>query len=151
MKSKNILILSSIFVLTVGISIIGFNNDKTINELKTIEKPIIKVDTVKLDTFSEANLIIELFDNQIKEPNIVLAQAKLETGNFKSYLFKKSNNLFGFRDFNGYKAYKTWKHSVLAYKNWQDKKYKGGDYYLFLERIKYAEDTLYCNKLKEFK
>lgn len=115
-----------------------------------LPKPTLVADTVRIDTFSENNLILEMHNLEMLAPNIVLAQAKLETGNFKSYLFRCSNNLFGFRNFNGYIKYESWKESVKAYKNWQTRKYKGGDYYDFLEYIKYAEDTLYVYKLKQF-
>lgn len=130
----------------------------TINPIKKYEqpkmeihKPTITADTVRIDMFSEANLILYMHELCIKSPNIVLAQAKLETANFTSYLFITSNNLFGFRGWKGYYKYKNWKYSVLAYKNWQDKKYNGGDYYVFLKNINYAEDSLYIHKLKQFK
>lgn len=84
----------------------------------------------------------------IKHPEIVFAQARLETGNFKSLLFTKNNNLFGFRGKNGYIEYDHWAESVKAYKRFQDKYYKGGDYYSFLERIGYAEDSNYIKKVK---
>src|SRR5574343_185628 len=50
-----------------------------------------------LDTFSEANLVkfMEILD--IQHPDIVLNQAKHETGNFTSNRFKKYNALFGFQ------------------------------------------------------
>ena len=149
MKIKNLLLIGIITLLTVGTAIVGFGLDS--NKTITIQKPIYHPDTVKINTFSENNLTKLLDSLNIKHSNIVLAQAKLETGNFKSYLFKKSNNLFGFRNFNGYKSYKSWIHSVYAYKEWQDKKYKGGDYYKFLIYIRYAEDSNYIYKLKQFK
>lgn len=148
MKTKNLIIIFSI----LGIMILGLYRLKVSSEepIRELPKPTLIADTVKIDTFSEVNLVNYIHEVEIKAPNIVLAQSKLETGNFKSYLFEKSNNLFGFRNFNGYIKYNSWKQSVVAYKNWQAKKYKGGDYYDFLEDIKYAEDTLYCYKLKQF-
>ena len=148
MKTKNLIIIFSI----LGIMILGLYRLKVSSEepVREISKPTVTADTVRIDTFSEVDLVNYIHELEIKAPNIVLAQAKLETGNFKSYLFRCSNNLFGFRNFNGYIRYNSWKHSVAAYKNWQDKRYKGGDYYDFLEDINYAEDTLYCYKLKQF-
>ena len=108
------------------------------------------IDSLKTDTFSEANLILLINELKIKEPNIVLAQSKLETGNFSSYLFLKSNNLFGFRGWSSYHKYDDWQSSVKAYKKWQDKNYKGGNYYSFLINVGYAEDSLYIQKLKQF-
>lgn len=141
-----ILLVASIFVAGI-ITLYEVHKNEVQPELP---KPTVVADTVRIDTFSENNLILELHDLKVLAPNIVLAQAKLETGNFKSYLFKCSNNLFGFRNFNGYIKYKHWKESVKAYKDWQSRKYKGGDYYDFLVNIKYAEDTLYVYKLKQF-
>lgn len=148
MKNKNLIIIFSI----LGIMILGLYRLKVSSEepVREIPKPTLIADTVKLDIFSEVDLVNYIHELEIKAPNIVLDQAKLETGNFKSYLFEKSNNLFGFRNFNGYIKYDSWKQSVAAYKNWQAKKYKGGDYYDFLEYINYAEDTLYVYKLKQF-
>lgn len=141
-----ILLVASIFV--AGIITLY---EVHLNEVQPeLSKPTIIADTVRIDTFSENNLILEMHDLGILAPNIVLAQAKLETGNFKSYLFECSNNLFGFRNFNGYIKYDSWKSSVKAYKVWQTKKYHGGDYYDFLENIGYAEDTAYVYKLKQF-
>ena len=41
-----------------------------------------------------------------------------------------------------------WTKSVRYYKRWQLRKYNGGDYYLFLKNVGYAEDTLYLKKIK---
>jgi flagellum-specific peptidoglycan hydrolase FlgJ len=141
-----VILVASIFIA----GLISLSQIHKNNEILDLPKPTIIADTVRIDTFSENALIIELHELKMLAPNIVLAQAKLETGNFKSYLFKKSNNLFGFRNFNGYIKYDSWKSSVKAYKDWQTRKYKGGDYYDFLEHINYAEDTLYVYKLKQF-
>ena len=70
------------------------------------------------------------------------------------------NNLFGF-GWNGktYSKFKHWSESVLAYKEWQDRLYKGGDYLIFLNCLylrsdgtcqSYAEDPNYVKRLKTF-
>jgi flagellum-specific peptidoglycan hydrolase FlgJ len=76
---------------------------------------------------------------QIKHPEIVIRQAILESGWFKSPFLMSRNNLFGFRKVN-YLRFKNWKESVEYYKKWQDKKYTNPkeDYYKFLVRVKYA-------------
>lgn len=150
MKSKNILIICALCIFTVGVSLFSFKPIKE-EPIKLIPKPIQYADTVNLDTFSEANLNCMMQNLEIQCPNVVMAQAKLETGNFKSYFFKVSNNLFGFRNYNGYKRYNNWIASVQDYAKWQDKYYKGGNYYEFLKHMGYAEDTLYIQKLKQFK
>lgn len=87
-------------------------------------------------------------------PNIVSAQAKLESGHYRSNLALKHNNLFGIYD-NKHKRYahfNHWTQSVLAYKHWVQYKYspfKDSSYYEFILRINYAEDQKYINKLKQ--
>lgn len=125
------------------------------DSLRTIDflDSIATIDSIKVaDSLSNIlnaeNLLSELIKQDIKFPHIVLAQAKLETGNFTSRLCKTHNNLFGLRHKNGYYSFDTWQESVLGYKNWVQYKYKSGDYYEFLDRIGYAEDPLYIQKLK---
>lgn len=117
-----------------------------------IRKPSIIVDTVRIEVFSEANLIRYMEILEIEYPNIVLAQAKLESGNFTSNRFKQYNALFGFQTSNtNIIKYKSWKESVINYKNWQMRRLKDGEnYYDFLVRVKYSEDSNYVNKLKQF-
>jgi hypothetical protein len=50
-----------------------------------------------------------------------------------------------------YHTYTNWVESVKAYKLWQDKYYKGGNYYDFLDSIGYAEDGKYTSNLKQIK
>ena len=108
-----------------------------------IRKPSIIVDTVRIEVFSEANLIRYMNILEIEYPNIVLAQAKLESGNFTSNRFKQYNALFGFQTSNtNIIKYKSWKESVINYKNWQMRRLKDGEnYYDFLVRVKYSEDS----------
>lgn len=87
----------------------------------------------------------------IKHPEVVIRQFILETGWGKSYVCKKYNNLFGFRNVNGYMKYSHWTESIESYKRFQDKKYKGGCYYTFLNNIGYAEAENYVEVLKTIK
>ena len=87
----------------------------------------------------------------IEYPDIVYAQAVLETGNFNSTLCTVGNNLFGLYDSKRGKYYKFnhWTESVVKYKEWIQRRYKPPqDYYTFLKRIGYAEDSQYINKLR---
>ena len=84
---------------------------------------------------------------EIPHPDIVYAQAILETGWFTSC---SHNNLFGLSPGGKHKKYNHWKESVQAYKKYISSKYDGNeDYFVFLERIKYAEDPKYTFKLKQ--
>lgn len=100
------------------------------------------------DNLNDSNIIRELKNQDIKYPEIVLAQAKLETGNYTSNVCLKYNNLFGLRKNNKYYKFKHWTQSISAYKRYIQYRYTGGNYYKFLIRIKYAEDDLYIEKLK---
>lgn len=90
----------------------------------------------------------------IKNPEIVLAQAILETGCFKSRVCKEQNNLFGLWNSSksNYYSYKHWSHSIKAYADSIQYKYdEEEDYYKFLDRIGYAEDPKYIEKVKEIR
>lgn len=88
----------------------------------------------------------------VYHPEIVYAQAVLETGNFKSDLCINGNNLFGLYNSKEKEYYKfdNWTESVEAYIDYIQYKYKPpNDYYQFLDNIGYAEDPNYVNKLKK--
>jgi hypothetical protein len=90
----------------------------------------------------------------LKHDTIILTQAKLETGNYKSYQCRVNNNLFGLFNSSKMEYYKFnhWSESVEAYKKWIQYRYKDEeDYYNFLNRIGYAEDSSYVSKLKWIK
>ena len=92
----------------------------------------------------------ELVRQGVPHSKIVLAQARLETGNFTSGRCKRDNNLFGIKHNGRYAKYRTWQDSIKDYKQRISSRYDGGCYYAFLKRIKYAEDKKYINKLKQF-
>lgn len=85
-------------------------------------------------------------------PEIVYAQAVLETGHFKSVGCLRHHNLFGLYDSRAkrYCRFNHWSESVVAYREWIQKRYKPPeDYYKFLSRIGYASDPTYISKLKQ--
>ena len=86
-----------------------------------------------------------------KYPNIVTAQAILETGHFKSYGCRERKNIFGLWNHKEQEFYifDSWQDSCDAYLRMVQYKYKGGDYYSFLDKLGYATDPEYVNKLKK--
>lgn len=101
---------------------------------------------------NDSILYLALVHYEIKEPKVVLAQAKLESGNYTSYLFKKNNNFLGLYNSRKrqYFEFDHWSECILAYKSMIEYKYKDGeDYYQFLDRIKYAEDSAYLDKVRK--
>lgn len=96
------------------------------------------------------NLYAALKKHGIKFPKIVLAQAILETGYFRSRVCNEHNNLFGLRHSKGYYSFDHWEESVVAYKNKVQYKHRDGEgYYSFLKRIGYASAPDYINKVRE--
>ena len=87
----------------------------------------------------------------LQHPEIIVAQSILETGYYKSRGCVEHNNLFGLYDSKNKKYFRfaSWQESILAYKNKVQYKYNSGDYYHFLERIRYAEDPEYIEKVKQ--
>ena len=87
----------------------------------------------------------------LENKDIVYAQAVLETGHFTSRVCLEYNNLFGLYDSKNKDYYKFnhWSESVVAYKEWIQKKYQPpNNYYAFLEEINYANDKEYISTLK---
>lgn len=93
-------------------------------------------------------VVCEYYD--VKHPRIVTAQAILESGNFESELFKEYNNPFGLYNSRkkDYYKFNHWTDAILAYQTMIEYKYKGGNYYSFLDSIGYAEDPNYIRKVK---
>ncbi len=99
----------------------------------------------------------EIEKQGIEYPEIVLAQVIEETGWLKcQWCSLRFNNLFGMRlsrfkrpgNINGYILYENWIDSIRAYKKWQMKHFKGGNYFEFLKRINYATNPKYIQNLK---
>lgn len=76
--------------------------------------------------FSEKALIALMKELKIKYPEVALSQARLETGNFTSDIFKENHNLFGMKMAElrptsavgvnrGHALYTNWKESVVDY------------------------------------
>jgi len=129
----------------------------TVKIIDTINKK--QIDTASINTIPkffyqspEEGLEEALIYYDIKHKNIVYAQAILETGNFKSKVCIKHNNLFGLYNSktNSYYKFNHWTESIIAYKKWIQKNYKyPNDYYTFLEKINYAESERYTKLLRK--
>ena len=97
------------------------------------------------------NLYQEIIRNGIRHPKIVLAQAILETGWFRSPLCRNRHNLFGLTNpkTGKYYEFNHWTESVRAYYTKVQYKYKGGNYLLWLHKIGYAEDPMYIREVAQ--
>ena len=96
------------------------------------------------------NLYAALKKHGIKYPKIVLAQAILETGHFRSRVCNEYNNLFGLRHSKGYFTFIHWEESVVAYRDKVQYKHRENEnYYAFLKRIGYSTSKDYVRKVRE--
>lgn len=91
------------------------------------------------------NLYKEIIRNGILYPKIVLAQAILETGWFRSSVCLNKHNLFGLTNprTGKYYEFNHWTESVRAYYTKVQYKYKGGNYLFWLDEIGYADNPDY--------
>ena len=98
-----------------------------------------------LPELTSPNLYKEIIRNGILYPKIVLAQAILETGWFRSSVCRNKHNLFGLTNprTGKYYEFNHWTESVRTYYTKVQYKYKGGNYLLWLDKIGYAEDPKY--------
>ena len=124
---------------------------------KTASLPIVKKE------LNKENLYREIVEQEIEYPDIVFAQAMLESGELKSKLAKMNKNLFGMRvpakrktsaigKRYGHAVYSNWIQSVKDYKLYQDYVFKRKgqlSYRSYLNHINktYAEVGDYVKRL----
>ena len=113
--------------------------------------------------FSKENLKAYIKEIGLLYPKVVLAQARIETGNFTSTIFKENNNLFGMKfprqrettaiDINrNHSVYENWKKSVDDYKLWQCNmihRISSKEEYLSYLGRNYAKDKKYVSRLRQ--
>ena len=139
---------------TTGKAVDGFHASakKTVKRVKsegrTLDFPV-KGSRGSFPELTISNLYREIVRNGILYPEIVLAQAILETGWFRSSLCRDRNNLFGLTNprTGKYFEFGHWTESVRAYYTKVQYKYKGGNYLLWLRKIGYAEDPNYVRSV----
>jgi uncharacterized FlgJ-related protein len=125
-----------------------------------LKNGVVKI-TPQYYLFSKENMIKLIIDLNIAHPDIVIAQAIIESGNFKSNIFKENNNLFGMKmpeyrkttaiGINrGHAVYSSWRESVIDYALWQGKRARYSTKNQYLRRLKsYAADPNYITKIKQ--
>ena len=118
--------------------------------------------TIKHDnSFSKEKLFIEIDKYSFKYPDIIKAQAILESGHFKAPVFIQNNNMFGMREAmirittaNGtnlnHAYYDNWKYCVTdraLYDARYMSKLSKEEYFSYLDQT-YAEGSNYSSTLK---
>ena len=126
----------------------GINLETTCNMKNLLLFILLSTTTCSAQTVEQVRQ--ELQRQGVPHHEIVLAQARHETGNFKSRLCRENKNLFGMKKGKRYARYAHWKESIRDYKERISSRYQGGNYYAFLQKIGYAQDPKYISKLKRF-
>ena len=129
---------------------------------KLVQKTVVQQD----DSITKEKLYEQIIKFGIKFPDIVFAQAMIESAELTSKLFKSANNMFGMRfpsvrettaqgkTSNGYSRYEDWNFGVYDYFLWQDHMLRNrneitkSQYLSLLGRV-YAEDPHYVSKVKK--
>jgi len=154
------IIISLTLIITTILSFITLMNVNDVKLMSAETKAIILRDN---DVFTRDKLKNYLEQLNVKYPDIVMAQAEIESGGFTSKLFRENNNMFGMKvstsrpttqngENNGYAYYNTWRESVLDYAMYSatylNKIQSKKEYLQYLGKS-YAEDTLYIKKISK--
>ena len=169
LQPKPINVVGKIIVITIIVTTVlgsilfysGYKLGKNVLLSLSEEEKLIVIQ--EYNKFSEDKLIEKLKELNVKFPYIALAQAKLETGNFTSKVFREGNNLFGMREAkqrittakgteNNHAYYYSWGESVLDYSFYQCRYLSNinteEQYFQYLSQS-YAENPNYVSILKD--
>lgn len=155
-----------ILVVFLFIGVFGYHIGKFVhNRVPKIEREelLVMLNESENKEFSSKRLYEYLKDINVKFPEIVFAQAVLETGGFQSDVFRSNNNIFGMKEAKrrptlskgtelNHAYYDSWKESVIDYALYQslflsDLK-TPEQYYEYLSK-NYAEDPNYVKSVKD--
>lgn len=144
---KGSLIFNLILIMTVSYA---FTNPKIkyIQTVRVIEKEI-----PEDITLNDSSLVRELKNANVAQIAIAVAQAKLETGHYKSLVCRENKNLFGIKyhkckyvagNKNNHACYNTYRDNIKCYAHVQS---------MYLKQIdgKYAESPVYIQQLKQIR
>lgn len=151
-----ILIVPLLYVIHSGPSIITIEKKVHHHHKKTLY-------ISECNKFSEKALMTYMKSINIKFPEVVFQQAKLESGGFKSNLFKTKHNLFGMKKAmqratlsigkpNEYAYFKSWKECVIDYALYQSRYFpnvKTKEEYIDKLCENYAENVNYKKLITE--
>lgn len=151
------------FGAAVGLLLVlGFTSNPA-NKVQNLSQEEKLIVIREYNGFSEQRLIEKINQLNFRYPHIILAQAKLESGNFKSTIFLENNNMFGMKEAKlranlakgtnrNHAYYETWQDCILDYALYYSTYLSDirteGEYFEYL-RQNYAEDPTYVQRLKE--
>lgn len=116
------------------------------------------VDSIYLECQNPTRELFYQFccDNSILYPEVVWAQARLESGNFRSAMYQTKNNCLGLYDSRNrrYMSFSHWTECLIAYRDKVQYRFTGASdntevYLSWLVRIGYASDADYVSKIRK--
>ena len=153
-------VMHGAFILLLSKVLSSYTEPKAPVKVKVIEKLVPqKVEAVE---FSEENLQLYMTEINLKFKHIVMAQAMIESGYFKSKIFQENHNMFGMKQAKSrqttnigvnrvHAKYASWLDCVLDYALYQarylNKVKSDEEYYAYLSKS-YAGDPNYIQKVK---
>ena len=147
MNLKPIFRLFSIIILLTSINCYAPSE----NSQKLYPKALVTRDTCDIELIDSC-IYKELVKQKIIHPELVLSQAKLESGNYKSKIAKENKNIFGIKyinrkpyqkgELNGHALYSSVKDCILDFKLTQR-------YYLENIEKRYSETKGYSERIKK--
>ena len=151
------------FGAAVGLLLVfGFTSNPA-NKVQNLSQEEKLIVIREYNGFSEQRLIEKISQLNFRYPHIILAQAKLESGHFKSTIFLENNNMFGMKEAKlranlakgtnrNHAYYETWQDCILDYALYYSTYLSDirteGEYFEYL-RQNYAEDPTYVQRLKQ--
>ena len=130
-KVPNKIIIVFLLLISLVILITSFMLSKTVYKTLVLTEESRTIILKEQNNFNEVLLEAYIKELNIKYPHIVLAQAKKETGHFKSEVFLTNHNLFGLKEAKirattavgtnlNHAYYNNWKQSVIDYALYQN-------------------------------
>lgn len=151
------------FGAAVGLLLVfGFTSNPA-NKVQNLSQEEKLIVIREYNDFSEQKLIEKITQLNFRYPHIILAQAKLESGHFKSTIFLENNNMFGMKEAKlranlakgtnrNHAYYDTWQDCIidyaLYYSTYLSDIKTEGEYFEYLKQ-NYAEDKTYVQRLKQ--
>lgn len=120
---KTRLLLSTMAILMMGSFLLGrFYRFSSLDQHEK-ELLVISLEAEK-NKFSKEKMVDELKRLNVRFPHIVMAQSIVETGKFKSRIFKENHNLFGMKQATvRINTAKGTQHGHAYYDNWYESLY----------------------------
>lgn len=156
------------FLIYLGLILtIVFSKKYAVEEYLEKQKVVIEINDSTIISNAKKEVLFEdsvyeyIKSLNIKHPEVVFKQAKIESGNFKSTVFRENNNMFGMRVPNkrsntvigenrGYSIYNSWQESIIDYALYQTYTAKGMSKEQYIRHLNanYAEDPNYDKKVQ---